>query len=169
MGGLASELEADHAVWGALAWPLTKIRDGVWIWNRDHNRGVEWVHVSTPSTWISCPYRGTQDVGGIFMEQQGPTEPLLNVFLRKKHNLLFEELLRLVAAYGLIAEAVDPSRKDLLRWLALHLGDEAFAEEALRIDSALDKKPVTRLTENPLVNLAYNEMDPEDQQEYQEV
>ncbi len=53
--------------------------------------------------------------------------------------------------------------------MALHVGDEAFAEEALRIDSAMDKKPVTLLTEDPLFNLAYDEMDPEDQQEYKEV
>ncbi len=59
-------ISLNHAVWGALAWPLKKNRDGVWMWNRDHNRGVEWVHVTTPSTLISCPYRGTQDAGGIF-------------------------------------------------------------------------------------------------------
>ncbi len=46
-----------------------------------------------------------------------------------------------------------------MRQLALHVGDEAFAEEALRIDSALDKKPVTLLIEDPLFNLAYDEME----------
>ena len=162
-------ISLNHAVWGALAWPLKKIRDGVWMWSRDHIRGVEWVHVTTPSTWISCPYRGTQDVGGICMEQQGPPEPLLKAALRKKHNLHFDDLLRLLPAYGLSAESDDPSRKDLLRQLALHVGDEAFAEAALMIDTAAEKKPVTLLTEDPLFNLAYDEMDPEDQQEFKEI
>jgi hypothetical protein len=162
-------ISLNHAVWGALAWPLKKYRDGVWMWNREHSRGVEWVHVTTPSTWISCRYRGIQDVGGIFLEQQGLPEPLLKAALRKKHNLHFDDLLRLLPAYGLTAESNDPSRKDLLRQLALHVGDEAFAEEVLLIDKAPDRKPVTLLTEDPLFNLAYDEMDPEDQQEYKDV
>jgi hypothetical protein len=162
-------ISLDNAMWGALAWPLKKYRDGVWMWNRDHSRGVEWVHVTTPSTWISCMYRGIQDDGGIFLEQQGPPEPLLKAVLRKKHNLNFDDLLRLLPAYGLTAESSYPNRKDLLMQLALHVGDEAFAAEALMIDKAPDKKPVTLLTEDPLFNLAYDEMDPDDQQEYKEV
>ena len=162
-------LSLNHAVWGALVWPLDKIRDGIWMMSRDLHRGVEWVHVTTPSTWMCYPYRGVQDVGGVAFQQQGPSEPLLKAALRKKHCLNHDDLLRLLPAYGLAAESADPGRKDLLRQLALHVGDEAFAEEVLKMDTAPVKKATTRLAEDPLFNLAYDELVPEDQQEFSEV
>lgn len=165
-----------NATWGALVWPLAAV-------STDENEHAsytfctsspsQWIHITDPSEWNVIPAESVSTANGIILKQNAPQVSLIKHCLANKHTLVHSDLVMCASHLNLLATPEGnhrASRDTLLEALANHVseGEPGFAENALKVDKMADETG-NRLTHDPLSELVFEDMDPEDKTEFPEV
>ena len=127
---------------------------------------VEWFHVIDPLQWSVITVEGCRVQEGIVLLQTQPAISLLKHCLSVKNDLMHADLVKCARRLELDC-AASASRIELLRALAQAVGGAEFADLCANIDTtSLDEDP---LLQDPLVELAYDELEEDDQVEFRDL
>ena len=149
-----------HASWGALCWPLRQVTacpDRLLAFDtRVDTAEVVWVHMIDPENWLVVPWAPARLRDGIFLRQVAEPEPLIQNALRRSSDLSFDDLRRLADRLGIDGGL---TRETLLTALG-----------ATPQDPAEGATPATTLlVEDPLLEAAFEDMEPEERAEFPEL
>ena len=151
-----------NAVWAGLVWPLLEV--AMDTYEVDASQGARWVYVCNPDIYFVRAHGAIRTPVGLRVQMQGPAQPLVLAALNmRQQKWSFEVLLRLCIHYELGTTRTN-SRDELLAALAAHVG--ADVNLTLRRDSIVDDAGFRDIVNDPLFSAAFEELDPEDQQEF---
>ena len=149
-----------HASWGALRWPLREVTAGpdrlLGFETRLDTSAVVWLHMTDPENWFVVPWAPARLRDGLFLRQVGEPEPLIQNALRRSSDLSFDDLRRLADRLGVDGGL---TRESLLTALG-----------ATPEDRGQGATPATTLlVEDPLLEAAFDDMEPEERAEFPEL
>lgn len=185
-----------NARWAALVWPLRRLaipggsaEAELLQWDGSDNASAQWLHITDLKDWHVLPVqvvsplaaRSTypslgQEGRSILLRVIGAPIALLNYFFREKTCLSHADLLRLARDLELGDYPSSTARQVLIQAIAAHAAADsspeeqaAFIQAALQLDSARQADMKDDIAEDPLCEQAYEELDPDDQLEFQDL
>ena len=162
--------------WGVLAWALT--RESMESWRLDTNRNIEWkfiLDVSDIESAEALPM--LEDESGVKVVL-ADWEPVARTALRLFSTPLTVVDLKILATVGLGMKHADVDsllRPELLKAVALKVGDEDFAEQIRlanvnkKSEEGGDETGWDEGENNELANMLFQMMDPSDMDEFRDL
>ena len=128
-------------------------------------------YVVDAADWEILPHRPMRGAEhGMVLEQTAPAEPLVQSALREKPLPSFRTLQRLAQHLGVLP-GHQSSTREVLRCIAekVEPGNEVFLQDILQNAEQGSTNPHSSLLQDPLFEAAYDELPPEDQEEFPEL